>query len=84
MYCTVRLSNFDAAIARRLKFIPFNNKFVDEVDKNKPLQRLKDTGLRKRFETTEYAQQYMLLLLKYFHKNVRGNTVLYMQVEQCI
>jgi phage/plasmid-associated DNA primase len=67
------LSGFDAAVARRLKFIPFNNKFVDVVDAKKPLERLKDTGLRKRFETTEYAQQYMLLLLEYFHKNVHGN-----------
>ena len=31
-----------------------------------------DKSLRKRFETIEYAQQYMLLLLEYFNKNVRG------------
>jgi P4 family phage/plasmid primase-like protien len=68
------LSGFDQGVSRRLKFVPFNNKFMDpdKINTDDVTHREIDKTLTKRFDTTDYAQQYMLLLLEYFNKNVRG------------
>jgi P4 family phage/plasmid primase-like protien len=71
-----RLSNHDGGIARRLKFIPFIFNFVP-LPKT-PNEKKLDVTLRKRFETRAYAQQYMLILLEYYEKYLRGHrTIVY-------
>lgn len=64
------LSDFDMGIARRLKNVEFPFKFVDNP--RLPHERQGDVGLKKRIEEdVGYAQQFMLLLLENYRKNIQ-------------
>lgn len=64
------LSNFDGGVARRLKVVPYPYQFVSNptLEHHRPM----DTGLGKKFNTVEYAQQFMLLLLEHFKSRLAG------------
>lgn len=64
------LSNFDGGVARRLKVVPYPYQFVAEPVLEH--HRLMNTGLGKKFNTVEYAQQFMLLLLEHFRARLAG------------
>lgn len=69
-----QLSNHDGGIARRLKFIPYTFQFVDNPVLSN--QKQLDTKLSDRFNTTAYAQQFMLVLIDYFHRFLSGKRTL--------
>lgn len=88
------LSSFDGGIARRLKVVPYPYQFVQEPTMEH--HRIMDTGLGKQFNTVEYAQQFMLLLLEQFRNRLLGEkeihypetanevTMEYMEDEDCV
>lgn len=57
------LSKADKATGRRLRIIPFDNKFVDNPDPNNPNEKQKDNSLNIKFKQDEqYIQAFMKIL----------------------
>ena len=70
------LNNFDGGIARRMRIVNLPFKFV-EIPRMAHEKQL-DTTLKHKFESdVEYAQQFMILLLEYYNKNVKNVNKLY-------
>jgi P4 family phage/plasmid primase-like protien len=57
---------------RRLNVVEFKFQFVDNPQLNN--ERKVDRTLKRKFATVAYAQQYMLILLEYYSKYIRGKT----------
>jgi P4 family phage/plasmid primase-like protien len=70
------LNNFDGGIARRMRIVNLPFKFVENP--HMAHEKQLDTTLKHKFESNvEYAQQFMILLLEYYNKNVKNVNKLY-------
>lgn len=66
------LSDFDQGIARRLKNVEFEYKFVENPQL--PHEKKGDCSIKKKIEDDiMYAQNFMWLLLKNYETNLKGN-----------
>ena len=68
------LSFFDGGVVRRMRVLEYPNKFV-ECPKLENERQL-DTRLKERFGSVDYAQQLMILLLKFYCDYVRDSDAL--------
>ena len=67
------LSGTDSnGVARRLRIIPFRFKFCEDPRPDTDDRQI-DTTLKEKFKDNRYCQQFMLILLDYYHKFVYGN-----------
>jgi P4 family phage/plasmid primase-like protien len=66
-----KLDKVDEAIACTLKVIDFPFKFTNNPQG--PFEKPMDSGLKLRFEQLAYRQQFMLILIEYYHKYIHGN-----------
>jgi phage/plasmid-associated DNA primase len=58
---------------RRFMYILFGNKFVDEPDVNKPHEKKIDRNLSELFQTKQYYQQFILMLIKHISTDEKMN-----------
>jgi len=72
------LSQFDAAITRRLRIIKFMFKFVDNPNPENEYERAVDRTLKDKFESdVRYHQQLMLILIERFNRDVKDKNKLH-------
>ena len=63
------LSSCDGGIARRLRVIDWDKKFVDNPDPNNPNQILKDEAMMRKLMSKTFRNAFVILLLKRWETN---------------
>jgi P4 family phage/plasmid primase-like protien len=69
------LSKLDDGIAKRINITKFNYQFVSDPIHNN--QRKIDNTIKERFETLEYKQQFMLILISYYNQFIKNNQIIH-------